>query len=97
MIYTVKIVRVQEPNRAQMGFQIGSARKLARRTLEHDAYRWICGGVQLNCPTLADFRSQSGEALDGLLTENIACTSGHGPMSSFGAERRTNPFVADGV
>ncbi len=51
---------------------VGSARKLARLTQEHDAYRWICGGVQVNYHTLSDFRSQSGEALDGLLTENVA-------------------------
>jgi len=51
---------------------VGSARKLARLTQEHDGYRWICGGVQVNYHTLADFRSQSEEALDGLLTENIA-------------------------
>lgn len=51
---------------------IGSARKLARLTQAHDAYRWICGGVQVNYHTLSDFRSQSEEALDGLLSENIA-------------------------
>lgn len=51
---------------------VGSARKLARLTQEHDAYRWICGGVQVNYHTLSDFRSQSGEALDGLLSENVA-------------------------
>jgi transposase len=51
---------------------VGSARKLARLTQEHDAYRWICGGVQVNYHTLADFRSQSEEELDGLLTENVA-------------------------
>lgn len=51
---------------------MGSARKLARLTQEHDAYRWICGGVQVNYHTLSDFRSQSGEALDGLLSENVA-------------------------
>lgn len=51
---------------------VGSARKLGRLTQEHDAYRWICGGVQVNHHTLADFRSQQGEALDGLLSENVA-------------------------
>ncbi len=51
---------------------VGSARKLERLTRQHDAYRWICGGVQVNYHTLSDFRSQSGEALDGLLTENVA-------------------------
>ena len=30
------------------------------------------------------------------LGEDIAFISGHGPMSTFGEERRTNPFVGDG-
>lgn len=33
------------------------ARALARLTQEHDAYRWICGGVSINVHTLSDFRS----------------------------------------
>ena len=51
---------------------IGSARAIARLTLEHDAYRWICGGVQVNYHTLGDFRSLNGEFLDELLTDNLA-------------------------
>lgn len=51
---------------------VGSGRKLARLTQEHDAYRWICGGVQVNYHTLCDFRSQNEEAFDDLLTENVA-------------------------
>lgn len=31
------------------------------------------------------------------LGEDIAFVPGHGPMSTFGAERRTNPFVADRI
>ena len=34
---------------------VGSARAVARLTQEHDAYRWICGGVQVNYHTVADF------------------------------------------
>ncbi|MBT4503188.1 MAG: MBL fold metallo-hydrolase [Gemmatimonadetes bacterium] len=30
------------------------------------------------------------------LGEDVAFISGHGPMSTFGEERRTNPFVGDG-
>ncbi|HMW57318.1 MAG TPA: transposase, partial [Accumulibacter sp.] len=48
---------------------VGHARGIARLTQTHDAYRWICGGVQVNYPTLADFRSQEGDALDELLTD----------------------------
>jgi transposase len=51
---------------------VGSARSITRLTQEHDAYRWICGGVQVNYHTVADFRSQQGEALDDLLTDNLA-------------------------
>ena len=50
----------------------GSARGLARLTQEHDAYRWICGGVQVNYHTLSDFRSLNGERLDDLLSANLA-------------------------
>lgn len=51
---------------------VGSARGIARLTQEHDAYRWICGGVQVNYHTVADFRSEQGEALDDLLSDNLA-------------------------
>jgi len=51
---------------------VGSARAIARLTVEHDAYRWICGGVQVNYHTVADFRSLNGEFLDALLTDNVA-------------------------
>jgi len=51
---------------------VGGARAIARLALEHDAYRWICGGVQVNYHTVADFRSLHGEFLDELLTDNLA-------------------------
>jgi transposase len=51
---------------------VGSARALARLTEEHDAYRWICGGVSVNYHTLSDFRQAHGEALDGLLSDSVA-------------------------
>jgi len=31
------------------------------------------------------------------LGDDVTFVPGHGPTSTFGAERRTNPFVADGV
>ena len=52
--------------------RIGSARAITRLTQSHDAYRWICGGVQVNYHTVADFRSQQGDDLDDLLTANLA-------------------------
>lgn len=51
---------------------VGSARELARLALEHDAYRWICGGVQVNYHTLSDFRIDHGAVLDDLLSDNVA-------------------------
>ncbi len=51
---------------------VGSARALARLCEEHDAYRWICGGVAVNYHTLADFRVGHGEVLDSLLTASVA-------------------------
>ena len=47
---------------------IGSARRLERLCERDDAYRWICGGVQVNQHTLSDFRIGHGAALDDLLT-----------------------------
>ena len=51
---------------------VGSARELERLTQEHDAYRWICGGVRVNYHTLSDFRVDHGAVLDDLLTDNLA-------------------------
>lgn len=51
---------------------VGSARALARLCEEHDAYRWMCGGVSVNSHTLADFRVAHPEVLDGLLTSSVA-------------------------
>jgi len=51
---------------------VGSAREIVRLTEEHDAYRWICGGVSVNYHTLADFRSHKGETFSQLLTESLA-------------------------
>jgi transposase len=47
---------------------VGSARQLERLCERDDAYRWICGGVQVNQHSLSDFRIGHGEALDDLLT-----------------------------
>ena len=51
---------------------IGSARHIDRLCQEHDAYRWLCGGVPINYHTLSDFRVAHQEALDRLLTEILA-------------------------
>ncbi len=51
---------------------VGSAREVARLTQAHDAYRWLCGGVQVNYHTVSDFRKDHGEALDDLLSVSVA-------------------------
>ncbi len=51
---------------------VGSARALDRLCDQHDAYRWIAGGVSVNYHTLADFRVAHGETLDALLTSSVA-------------------------
>ena len=51
---------------------VGSARALERLTRQHDAYRWILGGVSVNHHSLSDFRVRHGEYLDGVLTQSVA-------------------------
>jgi transposase len=51
---------------------VGSARQLSRLVLEHDACRWISGGVQVNHHSLSDFRVGHGEPLDELLSTSLA-------------------------
>jgi transposase len=57
---------------------IGSARELARLCEEHNAYRWICGGVGVNYHTLSDFRVGHGQALDDLMTQVLAVLTHEG-------------------
>lgn len=51
---------------------VGSARALERLTEQHDAYRWLVGGVSVNHHSLSDFRVQHAEYLDGVLTQSMA-------------------------
>jgi transposase len=51
---------------------VGSAREIERLTEVHDAYRWICGGVNANHHTLSDFRCRPVDLLDQLLTDSVA-------------------------
>ena len=57
---------------------VGSARALERLCEQHDAYRWILGGVGINHHTLSDFRVEAGAALDGLLTQSVAALMNEG-------------------
>jgi len=51
---------------------VGSARAIERLCEQHDAYRWICGGVSVNHHSLSDFRVRGVEWLDGVLTHSVA-------------------------
>lgn len=51
---------------------VGSARALDRLCSEHDAYRWLLGGVTVNYHTLSDFRGQHADALEGLFSDILA-------------------------
>ena len=51
---------------------VGSARALERLCENHDAYRWLCGGVSVNYHLLADFRVSCADLLDRLLGEHLA-------------------------
>ncbi len=50
---------------------IGSARELARRCKRDMAYMWICGEVGVNHRCLSEFRVDSGDFLDKLLTDTV--------------------------
>jgi|BarGraNGADG00212_1021973.scaffolds.fasta_scaffold24628_1 transposase len=51
---------------------VGKARQLARLCCEHDAYRWLRGGVPINYHMLSDFRVARKAELDELLTQILA-------------------------
>src|SRR5438445_702948 len=57
---------------------VGSARALARLCEEHDAYRWLAGGVSVNYHTVADVRVAHGDVLDSLLTTSVAALMAEG-------------------
>jgi len=51
---------------------IGSSRVIEQYCNEHDAFKWLCGGVKVNYHTISDFRSFQGQQLDELLTQSVA-------------------------
>ena len=61
--------------------EVGSARKLGRLCGEHDAYRWLCGGVPINYHMLSDFRVAHQEALDELLTQIVGSLMAAGAVT----------------
>jgi transposase len=59
---------------------VGSGREVARLALEHDAYRWICGGVSVNYHAINDFRAGNEALMDELLTDNVAALAAAGAI-----------------
>ena len=59
---------------------VGSGREVTRLSQEHDAYRWICGGVSVNYHAVNDFRSGNAELMDELLTDNVATLAAAGAI-----------------
>ena len=51
---------------------VGSARALAWLCENHNAFRWLAGGVSINYHTLSDFRVADGDFLDRVLTHSVA-------------------------
>jgi transposase len=51
---------------------IGSAYVLTRYCKEHNAFRWICGGIEIERRTISDFRVDQGELFESLLAQSIA-------------------------
>lgn len=51
---------------------IGSGRIIERYTSEHNAFKWLCGGVNVNHHTITDFRVENNKLLDDLLTQSVA-------------------------
>jgi transposase len=60
---------------------VGSARELERLAQSDAAYRWLAGGVPLNYHGLADFRVDSAEVLDRLLTQSVTALIAEGLIS----------------
>jgi transposase len=60
---------------------VGSARELERLAESDAAYRWLAGGVPVNHHGLADFRVESVEAPDRLLTQSVTALIGEGLIS----------------
>ena len=50
---------------------IGSGRTIERYCTEHNAFKWICGSINVNHHTITDFRSENKELLDDLLTQSV--------------------------
>jgi transposase len=60
---------------------IGSSRVIESYCNEHDAFKWICGGVNVGYHTISDFRKDHGDQLDVLLTMSVTALASSGIIS----------------
>jgi transposase len=60
---------------------ISSCREIDRLCQEHDAYKWLCGGVGMNYHTLSSFRTDHAQALEDLFINVLAMLICHGLVS----------------
>jgi len=51
---------------------IGQGRVIERYCSEHNAFKWICGGVNVNYHTINDFRANNEECLNELIIQSVA-------------------------
>jgi transposase len=58
--------------------KVKEARELERRCIEHDPYRWMCGGVSLNYHLLSDFRVEHGEWLTAQIARVVEAMRAEG-------------------
>jgi transposase len=59
---------------------VGSGREVTRLCEEHDAYRWICGGVSVNYHAINDFRAGNAKLMDEVLSNNVAALAAAGAI-----------------
>lgn len=57
---------------------IVSARQLAEKCYRDDGFKWLCGGVDVNYHTLADFRTRHAEWLEEQVVSGIAALRAEG-------------------
>lgn len=60
---------------------VGSARAIERLCEHHAAYRWIAGGVPANHDMLSQFRRDSADWLDAILTRSLSLLIADGLLS----------------
>lgn len=51
---------------------IGSGRVIERYCSEHNAFKWLCGGVSVNYHSINDFRANNKRRLNEILTQTVA-------------------------